>query len=112
MERRKKCIDPKAGDAGLWIKIWEELHRLAARDIVVEVGHIKAHRPNTISGQKLGKNDMVWSGMRRIPPKSPPGFDKRNKRSGGILGKSETKWEMDATSLHDDVLLDTEECYK
>ena len=25
-------------------KIWEELHRLAARDIVVEVEHVKAHR--------------------------------------------------------------------
>ena len=25
-------------------KIWEELHRLAASDIVVEVEHVKAHR--------------------------------------------------------------------
>ena len=24
-ERERKCIDPKAGDADLWIKIWEEL---------------------------------------------------------------------------------------
>ena len=40
----RKCIDPKAGDVDLWIKIWEELHRLAARDIVVEVKHVKAHR--------------------------------------------------------------------
>ena len=43
-EERGKCIDPKDGDADLWIKIWEELHRLAARDIVVEVEHVKAHR--------------------------------------------------------------------
>ena len=26
------------------IKIWEELHCLAARDIVVEVEHVKAYR--------------------------------------------------------------------
>ena len=39
----RKCIDPKAGDADLWIEIWEELHSLAARDIEVEVEHVKAH---------------------------------------------------------------------
>ena len=38
------CIKPKAGDADLWIKIWEELHLLAARHMVVEVEHVKAHR--------------------------------------------------------------------
>ena len=27
-EEERKCIDPKAGDADLWIKIWEELHHL------------------------------------------------------------------------------------
>ena len=31
-------------DADLWIKIWEDLYRLAARDIVVEVEHVKSHR--------------------------------------------------------------------
>ena len=39
----RKYINPKAGDADLWIKIWEDLHRRAARDIVVEVEHVKAH---------------------------------------------------------------------
>ena len=24
--RERKCIDPKAGDADLWVKNWEELH--------------------------------------------------------------------------------------
>ena len=38
-----KCIDAKAGDADWWIENWEELHRLAARDVVVEVEHVK-HR--------------------------------------------------------------------
>ena len=36
-----KCINPKASDADLWIKILEELHRLAARDIVVEAEHVQ-----------------------------------------------------------------------
>ena len=40
----RECVRPKAGDADLWIKIWEELHRLAARDIVVELEHVKTHR--------------------------------------------------------------------
>ena len=47
-----KCIKTKAGDADLWIKIWKELHRFAARDIVVEVEHFKAHRT------KKGKKHM------------------------------------------------------
>ena len=33
----RKRINPKAGVADLWIEIWEELHSLAAGDIVVEV---------------------------------------------------------------------------
>ena len=40
----RECIKPKAGDADLWIKIWEELHRLSARDVAVEVEHVKAYR--------------------------------------------------------------------
>ena len=38
----RKCIHPKAAD--LWIKIWEELHNIAAGDILVELKHVKAHR--------------------------------------------------------------------
>ena len=33
----KKVIGPKAADADLWIKIWKELHLLAARDVTVAV---------------------------------------------------------------------------
>ena len=40
----RKCIDSKAGDADLWIKIWKELHLLTSREILVEVEHAKAHR--------------------------------------------------------------------
>ena len=39
-----KCIDPKAGDADLWIKIWEELHLLMSRELLVEAEHVKTHR--------------------------------------------------------------------
>ena len=44
VERERECIKPRAGDAGLWIKIWEDLHSLAARDFIVEVEHVRAHR--------------------------------------------------------------------
>ena len=38
---------------------------------------------------------------------------KRNAgRNRGVLGEGGTKWKMSATSLHNDVLLDTEECHK
>ena len=37
-------MDPKAGDADLWIKNWEQSHHLVSREIVVEVEHVKAHR--------------------------------------------------------------------
>ena len=39
-----KCIDLNAGDADLWIIVWEELHRLTSRDLLIEVEHVKAHR--------------------------------------------------------------------
>ena len=47
-----KCIDPKAGDADLWIRILEELHVLMSREKLVEVEHVKAHRT------KKDKTDM------------------------------------------------------
>ena len=40
----RKCIDPKAGGADLWIKIWEELHLLKSKKMLVEVEHVQAHR--------------------------------------------------------------------
>ena len=33
-------IKPGAGDADLWIKIWEEVHELVKRGILVEVEHV------------------------------------------------------------------------
>ena len=43
---------------------------------------------------------------------SSAGFGKRNKRrSGGELGEGGTVWELAATSLHNDVLLDSAKCH-
>ena len=39
-----ECTDPEAGDADLWIKIWEELRLPRSKEILVEVEHVKAHR--------------------------------------------------------------------
>ena len=53
----RKCINPKAGGADLWMEIWEELHSLAAGDIVVEVEHVKAHhtKKNKKKADELAK---------------------------------------------------------
>ena len=42
-EEKESAIKPRAEDADVWIKIWEELHYLAERGILVEVEHVKAH---------------------------------------------------------------------
>ena len=57
-----------------------------------------------------GKNR---GGSRWIPSKSSFALDQRNERSNcGILGESGAEWQMAATSLHDDVLLDSEEWHE
>ena len=40
----KECIKPRAGDADVWVKIWEDHHALAQSGILVEVELVKAHR--------------------------------------------------------------------
>ena len=44
----RKCIDPNAGHADLWIKIREELQHLTSREILVEVEHVEAHRTEKV----------------------------------------------------------------
>ena len=45
--------------------------------------------------------------------KVPLDLTKRNKRTSvGIIGEGGAVWEMAAANLHDDVLLETEECYE
>ena len=43
-----KCIGPSAKDADLWISMWEELHKVQQKGILVEVEHIKAHRSKKV----------------------------------------------------------------
>ena len=54
----------KSGDADLWIKIWEELHSLTARNITVEVEHLKAHRTKSEKKEKFVTegNEKVQAG--------------------------------------------------
>ena len=44
------------------IKIWEKLHNLAARDIVVEVEHVKAHRTKKEKEQMTQYERFVTEG--------------------------------------------------
>ena len=46
-----KCIKPRAGDADLWIKIWEELHGLAESGILVGVGALVEYHPISAKDQ-------------------------------------------------------------
>ena len=43
--RKSESIKSRAGDPDFWIKkIWEELHELVKRGVLVEVAHVRAHR--------------------------------------------------------------------
>ena len=45
--------------------------------------------------------------------KSILGFDERNEeRNRGVPGKGRAEWKVAATSLHDDVFFDSEECHE
>ena len=56
LEREKRiCIDPKVGDADLWIKMWEVLHLLTSKEMLVVVEHVEAHRT-----EKEKKKDVVF----------------------------------------------------
>ena len=44
--------------------------------------------------------------------KSPLELTRNMRRSGGVIGKGGAEWEMAGTSLHNNVLLDTEECHE
>ena len=52
-------------------------------------------------------------GCEGFHPNVPLGFDKRNKmRNRRVLGEGGADLQMAATSLYDDVFLDTEECHE
>ena len=58
----RKCIDQKAGDAYLWIKIWEEFHLLTSKEILVEVEHVKAHHTEKDKKEMLQFEKFVTEG--------------------------------------------------
>ena len=45
-------------------------------------------------------------------PKVPLDLTKETRGNTGILRESRAEWQMAATSMHNDVLLDPEECYE
>ena len=49
----RKCTNPKAGDADLWIEFW-----VTAGDILVEVEHVKAHRTKWMSHFALRSSSL------------------------------------------------------
>ena len=61
----RKCIDPKAGDAGLWIKIWEELQLSKSKEILLEVEHVKAHRKEKDKKEMTHFEKLVTDGNER-----------------------------------------------
>ena len=60
----RKCIKSQAGDAGLWIKIWNELHFLVSKEILVEVEHVKAHHTKKDKKQRSQFEKFVTEGKR------------------------------------------------
>ena len=73
-------------EADLWIKIWEELHRLAARDTVVEVEHVKAHRTKKM----MRKRFRTLSGLSLKNEKADE-LESRSSVGRRIYGGSESK---------------------
>ena len=78
----RKCIEPKAGDAELRIKIWEELHLLVSKEIMVEVEHVKAHRTK--------KNKTKMSQFEKFVTEGNEKADELAK-AGSIHGGDESK---------------------
>ena len=62
----KECTEPRAGGADLWIKIWEELHELVKRGILVEVEHVKAHRPKEEKEKMTQFERFVTEGNEKV----------------------------------------------
>ena len=91
MERRENCIKPRVGDADLWIKIWEELHRLAARDIVVGVEHVKAHRTKKDKKEMSQIEKFVTEGNEKAKL-AKAGTNVGRRIKGGSKSKDSPAW--------------------
>ena len=61
-----KCLKPRARDADLWIQMWEELHDLTERGILMEVEHVKAHRTKKKRNMCRSLRGLSPKAMRRL----------------------------------------------
>ena len=67
---------------------------------------------------ELGKVSKLYTaktgiGWGWLPPQGLLGCDKGNeRRNRAVLGDGGAEWKVSATSMHDDVLLDSEECHE
>ena len=106
----RKCIGPKAGDADLWTEIWEELHNLAAEDILVEVEHLKAKRTKNDKKEMshfesllpmVMRKRMSWqkTGARRLEQKSRISKEWKWQRGTVVHPLSESQWNRDHFSM-------------
>ena len=55
----RRCSDPKASDAHLWIKIWEELQVLMSKDFLVEVEPHKEGKERNVATDGNEKADEL-----------------------------------------------------
>ena len=82
-----ECIKPKAGDADLWIKIWEELHRLAARDMVLCLEHFYAHRTKKDKKEMSQFEKFVFDGNEKADELATA----RAMLDGGLMAETRAK---------------------
>ena len=82
----KECIKPRAGDADLWFKIWEELHELVRRGILVEVAHVKAHRTKKETAKMTQYEKFVIEGNEKADDLAKAGGNVGRR----IYGRSES----------------------
>ena len=83
----KECIKPRAGDADLWIEIWEEPHELVKRGILVEVAHVKAHRTKKEKEKMMQFERFVTEGNEKADKLAKAGA----MMDEGFYGRSESR---------------------
>ena len=68
-----ECTDPEAGDADLWIKIWEGLQLSTSKEILMEVEHVKAHRTEKDEKEMSHFEKFVTEGNEKADEKAQEG---------------------------------------
>ena len=73
----KECIKPRAGDADLWFKIWEELQELVKLGILVEATQVKAHRTKKEKAKMTKFERFVTEGNEKADELAKAGAEER-----------------------------------